>query len=123
MKYVKLFENFINEANSAEDFIKKYGKSSSFQPNELIEVNYGGVVSSKNGGLGGKTSPSFIRKTDKVGISDMSVISPAEATMLPKGSIRKAEKEGLIKIIRTDDAAENCIIATPKWFEDNVSFS
>jgi hypothetical protein len=123
MKYVKLFENFINEANLAEDFIKKYGKSKSFQPNDFIELNYGGVVSSKNGGLGGKTSPSFIRKTDVVGISSIEAITPADAEMLPKGSIRKAEKEGLIKINRTDDSAEKCIIATPKWFEDNVSFS
>jgi hypothetical protein len=123
MKYIKLFENFINEANSAEDFIKKYGKSKSFQPNDMIELNYGGVVCSKNGGLGGKTGPSFIRKTDVVGISSIEAITPADAPMLPKGSIRKAEKEGLIKINRTDDSAEKCIIATPKWFEDNVSFS
>jgi hypothetical protein len=123
MKYVKLFENFINEANSSDDFIKKYGKSKSFQPNDFVELNYGGVVSSTNGGLGGKTSPSFIRKTDVVGISSIEAITPDDAPMLPKGSTRKAEKEGLIKITRTDDSAEKYIISTPKWFEDNVSFS
>jgi hypothetical protein len=123
MKYIKLFENFINEAKSAEDFIKKYGNSKSFQPNAHTDINYGGVVSKVNGGLGGATSPSFVRKTDVIEISSMEAVSPSDVPMLPKGSFKKAEKEGLIRITRADNAAEKFIIATPEWFEDNVSFS
>lgn len=118
MKHVKLFEQFINEANySITDFVEKYKGAKTLQPNESTKVSYLGVVSDLSGKEFG-----FIRKTDIVNIKNIEAISYDESALkdlyIPKKHWKTISKQGGLILMEIEGAGVVIrIIATPEWFE------
>ena len=131
MKHVKLFEQFVNEANmSVEDFVNKYKNAKTFQPADLVRLNYFGVIHSRTiMGRDEKTNAvgsgmySFVRPTDVLKITGIEVLEFDENQYKKIGVLKKFWKSiqkqgGLIQINIDDKSVISEIISTPEWFED-----
>ena len=130
MKHVKLFEQFVNEANmSVEDFANKYKKAKTLQVSELTNVNYFGVISSRiEMGRDEKThavgsgNHSYLTPHDVENITGIEVLEFDQDLYKEIGVLKKFWKSiqkqgGLIQISIDGRGVSDKVISTPEWFE------
>lgn len=130
MDHIKLFEEFINEANySAADFIENHKNAKTFQPNELTHINAADVITFQTVGYQdnkknaiGSGDAAFLRKTDVFEITGFELIQPDEnfykKSWILKSVWKKIDKQGgLVKINLKQSGVVDSVIATPEWFE------
>ena len=130
MKHVKLFEHFLNEANTTvDDFIKKNKNAKTLTVNELVSLNVYGVISArivmgrdeKTHAVGSGTHH-YITANHPMKITKIEV-HPFNEELYKKIGVKKSEwkkiqKEGGLLNIKFDtDTVTEEAIARPLWFE------
>lgn len=124
MKHVKLFENFINEAETSverPDLVDKYSKFKTLTIDKLLPIDDNGIPAK---GLTSQNFPSLsqAKSANYINPGTHQIIEVTPAPFHLKVG-KKTAKAGLVQIhLKNAGPYMGSITATEDWFEQNVKF-